>query len=79
MPSSETKSCPAGKIKRLNKLLTGIANENETVHLIDTWTPFANEKGDAKIEEFPDLLHPNEAGYQKWKSALEPVLDELKL
>lgn len=79
MPSSETKSRPAGKIKRLNKLLAEIAADNEGVHLVDTWTPFANEKGDAKVEEFPDLLHPNEVGYQKWKTTLEPTLKELNL
>lgn len=79
MPSSETKSRPAGKIKRLNKLLTEIANKNDGVHLVDTWTPFANENGDAKKEEFPDLLHPNDAGYQKWQAALEPTLNRLNL
>ncbi|MEO9594237.1 SGNH/GDSL hydrolase family protein [Rhodopirellula bahusiensis] len=79
MPSSETKSRPAAKIKRLNELLTEIASEHETVHLVDTWTPFANESGDATVEEFPDLLHPNDAGYKKWQAALEPKLSELKL
>jgi beta-glucosidase len=79
MPSSETKSRPASQIKRINELLTEIANENQTVHLVDTWTPFANEQGDAKVEEFPDLLHPNQAGYSKWKAALEPTLQKLNL
>ncbi|MFG0266952.1 MAG: SGNH/GDSL hydrolase family protein [Rhodopirellula sp. JB055] len=79
MPSSETKSRPASQIKRINELLTEIANENPTVHLVDTWTPFANEHGDAKEEEFPDLLHPNAAGYSKWKAALEPTLQKLNL
>ncbi|WDQ15952.1 SGNH/GDSL hydrolase family protein [Rhodopirellula sp. P2] len=79
MPSSQTKSRPAAQIKRINELLTEIANENETVHLVDTWTPFANENGDAKVEEFPDLLHPNQAGYAKWKAALEPTFEKLNL
>lgn len=79
MPSSETKSRPANKIKALNSMLTEIAEETDHVHLVDTWTPFANEKGDAKAEEFPDLLHPNEAGYAKWKAALTPTLKQLGL
>ena len=33
--------------------------------------------GDAKPDEFPDLLHPNEAGYAKWAAALRPVLATL--
>ena len=34
-------------------------------------------EGDAKPEEFPDLLHPNEAGYAKWAAALRPILATL--
>jgi len=44
----------------------------ETVEVVDTWTPFAGERGDARPEEFPDRLHPKEAGYRKWASALRP-------
>jgi hypothetical protein len=47
------------------------------VTLIETWTLFANEQGDAKAEEFPDLLHPNERGYAKWAKALTPILATL--
>jgi len=25
----------------------------------------------------PDLLHPNERGYQIWAAAMEPALDEM--
>ena len=42
--------------------------------MLDTWTLFANEQGDAKEAEFPDLLHPNQAGYAKWASAIRPIL-----
>ena len=34
--------------------------------------------GDAKKEEFPDLLHPNAAGYKKWADALRPHLEAFK-
>jgi hypothetical protein len=44
------------------------------VTVLDTWTLFANKDGDAKPEEFPDLLHPNEVGYAKWAAALRPIL-----
>jgi hypothetical protein len=31
------------------------------------------------VEEFPDLLHPNEKGYAKWVAAIRPVLETLDL
>ena len=35
---------------------------------------FADANGDAIAAEFPDLLHPNKAGYDKWAKALRPIL-----
>ncbi len=51
-----------------------MARGNEQVTVLDTYTLFANAEGDAKPEEFPDLLHPNQAGYAKWKAGLWPLL-----
>jgi hypothetical protein len=47
------------------------------VTFIETWPLFANAQGDAKKEEFPDLLHPNKVGYAKWAAAIRPVLATL--
>lgn len=74
MPSSAEKKRPADTIRALNELLAEIAADHPQVTLVDTWTLFADEKGDAKSEEFPDLLHPNAAGYYKWAKALWPIL-----
>ncbi len=76
-PSSESKKRPAAKIKKLNELYAAAVKGDPQVTLIETWTLFANEQGDAKAEEFPDLLHPNKAGYAKWGAALKPVLATL--
>lgn len=73
-PSSETKKRPADKIRRVNQLLAASVRGNSQVVLLDTWTLFADESGDAKLAEFPDLLHPNEIGYAKWAGALRPLL-----
>ncbi|MBL8809755.1 MAG: DUF1080 domain-containing protein [Planctomycetaceae bacterium] len=73
-PSSETKSRPADKIKEINRLYSKAVRGDSLVTVIDTWTLFANEKGDAKAEEMPDLLHLNEVGYRKWAAAIRPVL-----
>lgn len=78
-PASESKARPASKIREINRLLEEKANGNANVTVLDTWTLFANEKGDAKLEEFPDLLHPNANGYRKWATALRPVLEKKQL
>ena len=76
-PSSETKKRPAAKIKKLNQLYAAAAKGDAQITLIETWPLFANPQGDAKQEEFPDLLHPNKTGYAKWTAALRPVFATL--
>jgi lysophospholipase L1-like esterase len=76
-PSSASKNRPADKIKEVNQLVAGVAKGNAQITVVDTWSLFANAEGDAKIEEFPDLLHLNKAGYAKWASALRPILATL--
>ncbi len=61
-PSSETKARPADKIQSINELITEAVAKNKQVTLLDTWKPFADDKGNAKPKEFPDLLHPNDVG-----------------
>ncbi len=76
-PSSATKSRPADKIKQVNDLYAAAVKGDAQVTLIETWKLFADEQGDAKVAEFPDLLHPNQAGYLKWAAALRPILATL--
>jgi lysophospholipase L1-like esterase len=77
MPSSAKMNRPADQIRELNAKYQELAKEFPQVTVLDIWTLFANEDGDAKLEEFPDLLHPNEAGYAKWAAALKPILATL--
>ena len=76
-PSSETKKRPVAKIKKLNQLYAAAVKGDAQVTLLETWPLFADAKGDAKVGEFPDLLHPNKAGYAKWAAALRPILATL--
>jgi lysophospholipase L1-like esterase len=76
-PSSNKKNRPADRIRALNQSYGELVNENPQVTLLDTWSLFADGDGNAKVEEFPDLLHPNAAGYSKWAAALRPVLATL--
>jgi lysophospholipase L1-like esterase len=79
MPASAEVDRSAAQIKELNKLYVELAKKYPQVTVLDLWTLFANDQGDAKLEEFPDLLHPNDAGYAKWAVALRPVLVKLGL
>ncbi|MDF1737811.1 MAG: GDSL-type esterase/lipase family protein [Verrucomicrobiales bacterium] len=78
-PSSETKKRPVDQIKQINESLAAVVKGDDQITVVDTWTLFANESGNAKEAEFPDLLHPNEAGYAKWAAALTPVFATLGL
>src|SRR5436190_18071926 len=73
-PSSESKKRPAEKIKKINQLYAAEVKGNAQITLLETWPLFADAQGDAIAAEFPDLLHPNKAGYDKWAKALRPVL-----
>ncbi|MCI0538871.1 MAG: GDSL-type esterase/lipase family protein [Verrucomicrobiales bacterium] len=76
-PSSASMKRPSDQIKRVNQLFAASVKGDEQVTFIETWPLFASAAGDAKPEEFPDLLHPNKAGYTKWAAALRPVLATL--
>ena len=76
-PSSATKKRPADKIKQINKLFAEVVKGDAQVTLVETWPLFADEKGDAKEADFPDLLHPNQGGYAKWAKSLRPILATL--
>ncbi|MBI2923376.1 MAG: acetylhydrolase [Planctomycetes bacterium] len=65
-----------GKILALNALILKEAALKKGVAVCDTWAPFADERGLARDEEFPDLLHPNAKGYAKWAEALVPAMKE---
>jgi lysophospholipase L1-like esterase len=78
-PSSSTMKRPAAAIRATNALYLAAVKGDPRVTFLETWPLFANADGDAKPEEFPDLLHPNEAGYAKWAAALRPVLATLGL
>lgn len=73
-PSSESKKRPAAQIRKINQLYAAAIKGDPQITRLDTWALFADENGNAKKEEFPDLLHPNQIGYSKWAAALRPIL-----
>lgn len=76
-PSAASMKRPSSEIKRLNSLYAAAVKGDKQITFIETWPLFANPAGDAKPVEFPDLLHPNKAGYTKWASAIRPILATL--
>src|ERR1051325_6983559 len=76
-PSSASKTRPADKIKKVNQLYATIVKGNPQITFVETWPLFADVQGDAIPAEFPDLLHPNMAGYAKWAAALRPIFATL--
>lgn len=76
-PSSAEKNRGPDLIKDVNDRYLAAVKGNPGVIVLDTWTLFANAQGDAKPEEMPDLLHPNNAGYAKWVAALNPLFATL--
>jgi len=79
MPSHASKQRPADKIRKLNALVDELVQKDAGCIRCDTWSIFADADGNAKPDEFPDLLHPNAAGYAKWVAALNPILAKLNL
>jgi len=69
----------ADKIEQLNALVDEIVKSDPQCVRCDTWSIYADENGDCKKEEFPDMLHPNAGGYVKWTNALKPILAQLNL
>jgi lysophospholipase L1-like esterase len=78
-PSATSMRRPAAQIRDVNARLRAIAKNDPQILTLDTWTLYADANGDAPAAEFPDLLHPNDAGYARWTAALRPVFATLGL
>jgi lysophospholipase L1-like esterase len=63
------------QVKAVN---AGIAKlTNKKIKFMDIGNKFLAADGTLPRELFPDLLHPNEKGYQIWTDVLVPALDEM--
>ena len=67
------------KIVALNALCEDAFKNDPKVTFCDTWALFDDGTGQCKKDEFPDMLHPNAAGYAKWQAALAPIFEKLTL
>lgn len=79
MPRSDRGQHPADRIEKLNGLITAAIKNDPQFTLCDTWSIYADQDGNPPKDEFPDLLHPNAQGYEKWEAALKPIFVKLNL
>jgi lysophospholipase L1-like esterase/poly(3-hydroxybutyrate) depolymerase len=79
MPRAPLPGLFPDKIRELNALIVQFATKDPRVVICDTWSTFDDGNGSCKKEEFRDMLHPNKAGYAKWKLALDAAFAQIKL
>jgi lysophospholipase L1-like esterase len=71
---------PEGGLRQINKGVNAIIKnyaDNKRVFFADINSVFLTKEGVLSKEIMPDLLHPNEQGYNLWAEALEPYLQKL--
>jgi beta-glucosidase len=64
------------KNNEANKMIAKIADK-KNIYYLDINKKFLNKKGQLPRDIMPDLLHPNEKGYQIWAKAMEPMIVKL--
>ena len=76
-PRGET---PEDRMRRqndeTNELITKL-DDGKSVFFMDVNQALLESGGTLSKEIMPDLLHPNEAGYEIWAKAIEPLVKEL--
>lgn len=61
---------------RINELIALLGDENR-IYFRNLNHHFLDDDGTLSESVMPDLLHPNETGYQIWAEAMQPILDQL--
>jgi len=71
---------PTGALRRLNDRVNAIISgyaDGEHVFFLDIGHDLTNADGTLSRDVMPDLLHPNEKGYEIWARRMEPTLLQL--
>ena len=64
------------KIDRVNRIVETFADGEHIIYL-NINPSFLNENGALPVTVMPDLLHPNEKGYDLWGNAIMPALEKM--
>ena len=76
-PRGETPEDPMRQQNEATNALVADLEDGESVFYLDINEAFLGEDGVLSKDIMPDLLHPNETGYEIWTKAIEARLREL--
>lgn len=68
---------PDGELRQINNGVNAIISkfaDNKKIFFLDINKSFLDANGILSKDIMPDLLHPNERGYEIWAKAMEPTL-----
>ena len=69
-----------GKLRQVNEKANAIIAklaDDKTVFYLDIGPKFLAADGTLSKDIMPDLLHPNQKGYEIWAEAIEPTVAHL--
>jgi len=76
-PRGETPDDPLRRLNaQVNGIIAGYADQQK-IFFLDINQAFLQADGTLSKDIMPDLLHPNEKGYDIWAKAMAPALDKL--
>ncbi|SDU02337.1 Lysophospholipase L1 [Verrucomicrobium sp. GAS474] len=64
------------KIKEINKQIAALDDGGKRVTFLDIGDKFLQPDGTLTADIMPDMLHPNEKGYQIWADAIAPEIEK---
>jgi lysophospholipase L1-like esterase len=75
-PRGKTDDFQRGEVAVINTALAKL-DDDKTVKFLDIGPKFLEADGTLPKSIMPDLLHPNQKGYQIWADAMEPTLKKM--
>jgi lysophospholipase L1-like esterase len=72
-PRGEVDAPQRAQIKEINQAIAKL-DDGKMIKFLDIGKVFLADDGSISKTIMPDLLHPNQQGYQRWADAMEPTL-----
>jgi lysophospholipase L1-like esterase len=75
-PRGEKDSLQRAQVGYINKAIARL-HDGEHIHYLDIGAKFLDAEGNIPKDIMPDLLHPNEKGYEIWADAIREPMQRL--